>query len=154
MTLAYDFSFTFNIGSVSLGFRDIGVKYSMCLSPIIWLPMQYVFGLSVRLCVRACVRECLARAFSTDLPSMSGSGVTSHRQARQCRGAQGPKTVKGARSAPELGLRSETVIRLCTGILQNHHPCLLILHFRTGRYLLFQRWTRARGERLPGAQKL
>jgi len=28
------------------------------------------------------------------------SGVTSHRQPRQCRGAQGPKTVKGARSDP------------------------------------------------------
>jgi len=26
------------------------------------------------------------------------SGVTSHRQPRQCRGAQGPKTVKGAQS--------------------------------------------------------
>ena len=31
------------------------------------------------------------------LPS---SGVTSHRQPRQCRGAQGPKTVKGAKSDP------------------------------------------------------
>ena len=28
------------------------------------------------------------------------SGVTSHRQPRQCRGAQGPKTVKGAESDP------------------------------------------------------
>jgi len=28
------------------------------------------------------------------------SGVTSHRQPRQCRGAQGPKTVKGAQSDP------------------------------------------------------
>jgi len=26
------------------------------------------------------------------------SGVTSHRQPQQCRGAQGPKTVKGAQS--------------------------------------------------------
>jgi len=29
-----------------------------------------------------------------------GSGVTSHRQPRQCRGAQGPKTVKGSKSDP------------------------------------------------------
>jgi len=28
------------------------------------------------------------------------SGVTSHRQPRQCRGGQGPKTVKGAQSDP------------------------------------------------------
>ena len=28
------------------------------------------------------------------------SGVTSHRQPRQCRGAQGPKTAKGAQSDP------------------------------------------------------
>ena len=30
--------------------------------------------------------------------ALAGSGVTSHRQLRQCRGAQGPKTVKGAQS--------------------------------------------------------
>ena len=46
-------------------------------------------------------------------------------------GAQGPKTVKGAHSI-------KSVIRLCTGISQNHHPCLLTLPFRTGRYLLFR----------------
>jgi len=32
--------------------------------------------------------------------SPAGSGVTRHRQPRQCRGAQGPKTVKGAQSDP------------------------------------------------------
>ena len=54
------------------------------------------------------------------------SGVTSHRQPWQCRGAQGPKMVKAAQS-PELCI--ETVIRLCTAISQNHHPCLLTLPF-------------------------
>ena len=104
----------------------------------------------VRPSMRACVRKCLTRAFSTDLPSMSDSGVTSHRQARQCRGAQGPKTVKGAQSAPELCIK--TVTRMCTGISQNHYPCLLTSPFRTGRYLLFRRWTRTRSERLPGGK--
>ena len=47
----------------------------------------------------------------------------------------------------------KTVVRLCTGISQNHHLCLLTLPFRTGRYLFFQRWTRARSECLPGGGK-
>ena len=42
---------------------------------------------------------------------------------------------KGGPKGPELCIK--TVIRLCTGISQNHHPCLLTLPFRTGRYLLF-----------------
>ena len=54
-------------------------------------------------------------------------------------GAQGPKTVKGAQSDPNY------VIRLCTGISQNHHPCLLTLPFRAGRYLLFRNLFLARG---------
>jgi len=67
------------------------------------------------------------------------SRVTSHRQPRQCRGGQGPKTVKGAQSDPNYVSLStiKTVIRLCSGISQNHNPC-----------------ARARSESLPGAQKL
>jgi len=44
-------------------------------------------------------------------------------------GKEGPKW-------PELCIK--TVIRLCTGCSQNHHPCLPTLPFRTGRYLLFR----------------
>ena len=64
------------------------------------------------------------------------SGVTSHRQPRQCRGWPGAQNGKGGPKWPELCIK--TVIRLCTGISQNHHPRLLTLPFRTGRYLLFR----------------
>ena len=69
----------------------------------------------------------------TGSTSCRSSGVTSHRQPRQCRR---PRTVKGAQSDPNY-VYQESVIRPCTGISQNHHPCLLTLPFRTGRYLLF-----------------
>ena len=49
------------------------------------------------------------------------SGVTSHWQPRQCRGP-GAENGKGGPKLPELCIK--TVIRLCTGISQNHHPCL------------------------------
>ena len=49
-------------------------------------------------------------------------------------GAQNGKG--GGPKWPELCIK--TVIRLCTGISQNRHPCLLTLPFRTGRYLLFR----------------
>jgi len=63
-------------------------------------------------------------------------------------GSQGSKTVNGAQSDPNY------VSRLCTGISQNHHPCLLTLPFRTGRYLLFPEVNyRARSECLPGEPK-
>jgi len=65
------------------------------------------------------------------------SGLTSHRQPRQCQGAQEPKTVKGAQSVPNYVSRLFNN-RLCTGISQNHHPCLLTLPFWTGRCLLFR----------------
>ena len=52
------------------------------------------------------------------------SGVTSHRQPRQCRGAEA-QNGKGGPKWPELCIK--TVIRLCTGISQNHHPFLLTL---------------------------
>jgi len=48
----------------------------------------------------------------------------------------GAQNGKGGPKWPELCIK--TVIRLCTGISQNHHPCLLTLPFRTGRYLLFR----------------
>jgi len=54
------------------------------------------------------------------------SGVTSHRQPRQCRGAEA-QNGKGGPKWPELCIK--TVIRLCTGISQNHHPCLITLPF-------------------------
>ena len=44
-------------------------------------------------------------------------GVTSHQQPRQCRGAQGPKTVKGAQSAPNYvsTLLLDCVANVCRG---------------------------------------
>jgi len=51
-------------------------------------------------------------------------------------GGPGAQNGKGGPKWPELCIK--TVIRLCTGISQNHHPCLLTLPFRTGRYLLFR----------------
>ena len=83
-------------------------------------------------------------------------------------GSQGPKTVRaGGPKWPELCIK--TVIRLCTGISQNRHPCLLrTLPFRAGRYLLLRNlflilWFRsysdvisdviARSECLPGGGK-
>jgi len=61
------------------------------------------------------------------------SCVTSHRQPRQCPGAQ---NYKGGPKWPELCIK--TVIRLCAGIAHNHHPCLLTWPSRAGRYLLFR----------------
>ena len=72
------------------------------------------------------------------------SGVTSQRQPRQCRGP-GAQNGKGGLKWPELCIK--TVIRLCTGISQNNHPCLLTLPFRTGRYY-------SRSECLPGGSKI
>jgi len=45
------------------------------------------------------------------------SGVTSHRQPRQCRGAQGSKTVKGAQSNPNYVSRLllDCVLNVCRG---------------------------------------
>ena len=53
----------------------------------------------------------------------NASGVTSHRQPRQCRGGQGPKTVKGAQSDPNCVSRP-LLDCVPPGISQNHHPCL------------------------------
>jgi len=69
---------------------------------------------------------------NTGPTSLQGCGITSHWQPQQCRGAQNSK---GGPKWPELCIK--TVIRLCTSISQNHHPCLLTLPFRTGCYLLF-----------------
>jgi len=46
------------------------------------------------------------------------------------------QSTEGGPKWPELCIK--TVIRLCTGISQNHHPCLLSSPFRTGHYLLFR----------------
>jgi len=52
-------------------------------------------------------------------------------------GGPGAQNGKGGPKWPELCIK--TVIRLCTaGISQNHHPCLLTLPFRIGRYSLFR----------------
>jgi len=54
------------------------------------------------------------------------SGVTSHRQARQCRGAQGPKTVNGAQS--DLNYASRLLL-----------DCVPVFHkIITAAYLLFR----------------
>jgi len=46
---------------------------------------------------------------------------------------RGPKTVKGAQSDPNY------VSRLCTGISQNHHPCLYLgLLYRSGPVAIYQ----------------
>ena len=103
-------------------------------------------------------------------------------------GGQGAQNGKGAQSDPNYLSR---LIRLYTGISQNHYPCMPSLLYRSGlvdkcmcqcgdnvkvsllvwrtRYtgtfrsavdcrfelaLEVQRWTRARSECLPGAQKL
>ena len=42
-------------------------------------------------------------------------------------GGPGSQNGKGGSKSPELCI--ETVIRLCTGISQNHHPCLFTLPF-------------------------
>jgi len=106
---------------------------------------------------RACRERCKKK--------VKNSGLSSHRQPRQCRGGHGPKTVKGAQSDPNYASR---LLLDCTGISQNHHPCLLTLPFRTGRCLLFRNlflilWFRsysdviiniiARSECLPGGPK-
>ena len=44
---------------------------------------------------------------------------------------------KGGPNWPELCIK--TVIRLCTGISQNHHPCLLTLPFR-GPVAIYLHW--------------
>jgi len=51
----------------------------------------------------------------SEVSAIPDQGVTSHRQPRQCRGGQGPKTVKGVQSDPELC--TKTVIRLCSECL-------------------------------------
>jgi len=72
------------------------------------------------------------------------SGVTSQRQPRLCCGP-GAQNGKGGPKWPELCIK--TFIRLCTGISQNNHPCLLTLPFRTGRYY-------SCSECLPGGSKI
>ena len=77
-------------------------------------------------------RDCnlLPLHFAASYTTGCTSSVTSHRQPWQCRGPRGPKNGKGGPKWPELCIK--TVIRLCTGISQNHHPCQVTLPFRTG----------------------
>ena len=83
------------------------------------------------------------------------TGVTSHRQPRQGRGAQGPKTVKGAQSDRNyVGLS-----RLLLDCVPVFHKIITTAYllYRSGPVAIYysQRWTRARNsECLPGAQKL
>ena len=76
-----------------------------------------------------------SRLFQLSAPSLQWSNKPSAAPAMP--GAQGPKTVTGGQSDPNYV--SRLVLRLCTGISQNHHPCLLTSPFRTGRYLLFRK---------------
>ena len=117
-------------------------------------------------CVRACVR---AEASLTGLPS----GVTSHRQPRQYRRAQGPKTVKGAQSDPNY------VSRLLLDCVRVFHKIITPAYLlcRSGPVAIYyseiyslccgyghtvtsslstlfvSRWTRARSKCLPGGGK-
>ena len=49
---------------------------------------------------RSLTRTIVSNPVRTPVYSYKSSGVTSHRQLRQCRWARGPKTVKGAQSDP------------------------------------------------------
>jgi len=49
---------------------------------------------------RSLTRTIVSNSVRTPVYSYKSSGVTSHRQLRQCRWARGPKTVKGAQSDP------------------------------------------------------
>ena len=80
----------------------------------------------------------------SNLAGHVGSGVTGHRQPRQCRGAQGPKVTRN-------------MYRLCTGISQNHRytdTFCYAVDCRLELALEVQRWARARSECLPGCPKI
>ena len=79
----------------------------------------------------------------------NSSGVTSHRQPRQCRGAQGPKTVKGAQSDPNYVSRP---LLDCAPVFHKIITPAYTFPFRTGRYLLSRNLFLILC--LPGAQKL
>jgi len=60
--------------------------------------------------------------------ALLGSGVTSHRQPRQCRGAQGPKTVKGTQSDPNYVSR---LLLDCVPVFHKIIICVYLL-YRSG----------------------
>ena len=80
------------------------------------------------------------------------SGVTSHRQPRQCRGTQGPKTVKRAQSDRNY------VSRLLLDCVPVFHKIITpaYLFYRFGPVAIYysQRWTGAVANVCRGGQKI
>ena len=71
------------------------------------------------------------------------SGVTSHRQPRQCRGAKGPKTAKGAQSDPNYAPRP---LLDCVPVFHKIiTPAYLLNLSEDGRYLSFRNVCREGG---------
>ena len=71
------------------------------------------------------------------------SGVTSHRQPRQCRGAKEPKTAKGAQSDPNYAPRP---LLDCVPVFHKIITPAYLLNLSAGRYLSFRNVCRGGGQ--------